>query len=93
MVKQKCIKHCSFKCYFARFKRQSFFNKSGALPSTDAAGNLITYREFDVNNYVPGQNRGVERFVVGSDGSIYYTDSHYGENKSLNGFPDYIKID
>ena len=43
------------------------------------------------NNYVP-PTRDAERFIVGSDGSVYYTDSHYGDKPSSNGNPDFIKI-
>jgi guanyl-specific ribonuclease Sa len=48
------------------------------LPETDADGNEIRYREWDVNKYQPGVNRGPERIVTGSDGSAYYTGNHYG---------------
>ena len=58
---------------------RKYHNEDGQLPSVDADGNPITYREFDVNNKVAGQARDGERFVVGSDGSIYYTYSHYGQ--------------
>ncbi len=47
------------------------------LPAADGAGNPIQYREFDVNPYVKGVNRGAERIVVGSDGKAYFTDDHY----------------
>ena len=56
----------------------TYQNSDKKLPTTDSKGNPITYREFDVNNKVQGQNRDSERFVVGSDGSIYYTSDHYG---------------
>ena len=52
-------------------------NDDGFLPSTDHSGKPIEYRKFDVNNRAPGQGRDAQRFVVGSDGSIYYTDEHY----------------
>jgi len=48
------------------------------LPKTDANGNPVTYREFDVNPYQKGVNRGAERVVVGSNGKAYYTGDHYG---------------
>lgn len=48
-----------------------------SLPKTDAAGNRITYKEYDVNPSSRGVNRGAERIVRGSDGSAYYTDTHY----------------
>jgi len=48
------------------------------LPETDSNGNDINYREWDVDKYQPGVNRGPERLVTGSDGSAYYTGDHYG---------------
>jgi hypothetical protein len=47
------------------------------LPEVDANGDPITYQEWDINPYVEGQNRGLERVVTGDDGSAYYTDDHY----------------
>jgi len=41
-------------------------------------GKNIKYREHDVNNKQPGKGRDAERFVTGSDGSVYYTNDHYG---------------
>ncbi len=52
-------------------------NLGGQLPTMDSQGNMITYREFDVNSKIEGQTRDAERFVIGSDGSIYYTNDHY----------------
>jgi RHS repeat-associated protein len=49
----------------------------GVLPKTDANGNPITYREWDVNPKPASGTRGTERLVTGSDGSAYYTDDHY----------------
>ena len=37
----------------------------------------VKYREYDVNKYVKGQNRGKERLVIGDDGSVWYTNDHY----------------
>ncbi|MDD3795810.1 MAG: ribonuclease domain-containing protein [Lachnospiraceae bacterium] len=37
----------------------------------------INYKEYDVNPYIKGQNRGVERIVIGDDGSVWYTNNHY----------------
>lgn len=37
----------------------------------------INYKEYDVNPYVKGQNRGMERMIVGDDGSAWYTNNHY----------------
>jgi hypothetical protein len=47
------------------------------LPTTDASGKPITYKEWDVNPKVPGQDRDDQRIVTGSDGSAYYTNDHY----------------
>ncbi len=52
-------------------------NGGQALPKTDAQGNKITYREYDVHPYQQGANRGGERIVRGSDGTAYYTSDHY----------------
>jgi hypothetical protein len=70
----------------------SYQNSNGALPTTDAAGKPITYQEFDVNNKLPNASRDAQRFVKGSDGSVYYTDSHYGDIKSPTGLPSFVKI-
>ncbi|NMA64906.1 MAG: hypothetical protein GX957_01525 [Clostridiaceae bacterium] len=37
----------------------------------------VNYKEYDVNPYVKGQNRGTERIVTGDDGSVWYTNDHY----------------
>ncbi|WP_054114770.1 ribonuclease domain-containing protein [Enterococcus sp. RIT-PI-f] len=55
----------------------SYKNRDGKLPSADKGGNQISYEEFDVNNKLPNAKRDSERFVKGSDGSIYYTNDHY----------------
>jgi ribonuclease T1 len=47
------------------------------LPPTDGSGKPITYQEWDVNPKVPGQDRGNERIVTGSDGSAWYSPDHY----------------
>ncbi len=36
-----------------------------------------TYKEYDVHPNISGQNRGAERIVIGSDGSMWYTNDHY----------------
>lgn len=56
---------------------KKYKNKDGKLPTKDSNGDDIEYREHDVNDKIAGQNRDGERFVSGSDGSIYYTDDHY----------------
>lgn len=48
------------------------------LPKCDPTGQSITYREFDVNPFQKGGNRGAERIVIGSDGKAYFTNDHYG---------------
>jgi len=55
-----------------------FKNNEGRLPQRDSNGKDISYREHDVNNKLSGQGRDAERFVTGSDGSVYYTNDHYG---------------
>ena len=52
-------------------------NRKGDLPTVDNEGNVISYREHDVNDCIDGERRDSERFVTGSDGSVYYTDDHY----------------
>ena len=49
-------------------------------PLEDGAQKLpegVNYKEYDINLYVKGQNRGAERIVIGDDGSVWYTDDHY----------------
>ena len=47
------------------------------LPKIDCNGNPITYREWDVRPHIKGVDRGAERIVTGSDGTIWYTKNHY----------------
>lgn len=47
------------------------------LPDTTSDGKAISYKEYDVNPKVKGQDRGPERLVIGDDGSVYYTSGHY----------------
>jgi guanyl-specific ribonuclease Sa len=54
-----------------------FSNREKILPQEDNAGNPIQYQEWDVNPKIPGQNRGTERIVTGSDGRSWYTNDHY----------------
>ena len=51
---------------------KTFQNADNKLPTN------TTYREYDINPYVKGQNRGSERIVVGNNGRVYYTNDHYG---------------
>jgi len=54
-----------------------FGNYEKLLPERDAAGNVINYREWDVNPKTEGKNRGAQRLVTGSDGRAWYTGDHY----------------
>jgi len=74
------------------YKNDPTKNSGITLPSTDGAGNSISYYEHDVNNKIPGQRRDDQRFVHGTDGSTYYTDSHYGDKASPTGLADFVKI-
>ena len=50
------------------------------IPLEDGAQKLpegVNYKEYDINPYVKGQNRGAERIVIGDDGSVWYTNDHY----------------
>lgn len=37
----------------------------------------VNYKEYDINPYIKGQNRGAERIIIGDDGSVWYTNDHY----------------
>ena len=52
-------------------------NEFEDLPTKTSSGIPITYKEFDVNNKIPGIARDSERFLYESDGSVYYTSDHY----------------
>ena len=55
-----------------------FSNRDGDLPTVDNEGKPITYKEYDVNNKpTDGSRRDHERFVIGSDGSVYYSGDLY----------------
>jgi len=62
---------------------RNFGNFEKELPSTDAKGKRIKYREWDVNPHKPRVDRGPERLVTGSDGSAYYTLDHYKTFKKI----------
>lgn len=68
-------------------------NRNRILPGLDHSGNPITYQKFDVNHYIADFDRDKERFAVGSNGSIYYTDSHSGDRISPSGSSLFVKID
>jgi hypothetical protein len=54
-----------------------FMNDKTPLPTVDAGGSPITYKEYDRYPYTPGARRGPERIIIGSDGSRYFTSDHY----------------
>jgi hypothetical protein len=54
------------------------------LPDTDANGNPISYKEYDVEPKQPGTLRSGERLVQGSDGSTWYTTDHYVHMEKVN---------
>lgn len=56
---------------------RTFQNLEKLLPQKSASGKTVRYREWDVFPKIPGKNRGPERIVTGSDGSAYYTKTHY----------------
>ncbi len=64
-------------------------NLEGNLPKLDAAGKQITYHEYYLPKN-PGDNTkwGANRLVVGSDGSVYVTTTHYGQS----GNPPFVYI-
>ena len=62
---------------------RTFGNFEKRLPQTDAKGQRIKYREWDVNPLKPGVNRGAERMITGSDGSANYTSDHYETFKKI----------
>lgn len=37
----------------------------------------VNYKEYDIDQYVKGRNRGVERIIIGDGGSVWYTNDHY----------------
>ncbi|MEU7524098.1 ribonuclease domain-containing protein, partial [Saccharothrix sp. NPDC042600] len=47
------------------------------LPSVDSTGRRISYRELGTVQSASNPRPGGERIVTGSDGSIYYTGTHY----------------
>jgi guanyl-specific ribonuclease Sa len=47
------------------------------LPTLTPENKSITYKEFDVHNKPIIGGRDSQRFVVGSDGKVYYTPDHY----------------
>jgi len=56
---------------------REFENREHRLPERDAAGNIVSYQEYDVNPKQNGVNRGVERIIISNRGQHYYTADHY----------------
>ena len=74
------LRHGAFPCQVSGTgKRHSFYNNPNPgevkLPVSENGVN-ITYKEFDVNNYIDGLGRDSVRFVRGSNGCVY-TQDHY----------------
>lgn len=59
------------------YKGNKTFNNIPASSDAQKLPEGVAYKEYDVNPYVSGQNRGGERVVIGSDGSLWYTNDHY----------------
>lgn len=55
---------------------------SKVLPRTGKGGKTIEYEEHYVNPATPG-GIDAERFVTGSDGSVWFTDDHYHSFKLI----------
>ena len=51
--------------------------KNEPLDGEELLPDGITYKEYDVHPYQKGVRRGMERIVIGEDGSIWYTQDHY----------------
>lgn len=64
---------------------KKYKNEPQKLPMKDKNGNPLSYREFDINDKVPGQDRGSERFVVDNNGKVYYTPDHYDNFIEIKG--------
>ncbi len=48
------------------------------------------YKEYDIYQPTSAATRGLERFVKGADGEIYYTNNHFGD--VINGEPIFYKV-
>lgn len=66
-------------------------NDQGFLPKFDALGRKVTYTEYRVDptpfGEIKGGPAGTTRIVVGTDGSRYFTNTHYGDEKYDYGKP------
>jgi RHS repeat-associated protein len=56
---------------------RDFVNDGGQGASILPRGSGVTYKEWDVNPWVKGTDRGGERLVTGTDGTAWYTTDHY----------------
>ncbi len=63
---------------------KSYSNNNDILPTN------TNYKEFDVNSNNIRPNRDQERFILGDNGSIYYTNNHFGD--VLNFEPAFYKL-
>jgi len=50
---------------------KEFHNYESKLPA------VTTYKEYDINPLIQGQNRGAERLVMGEDASVWFTADPY----------------
>ena len=71
------VKYLPPHCFTNYLRGVKFDNNQADLPTQDANGNFIEYKEYKVRPLKGGEN--VHRIVVGSDGSYYYTNTHYGD--------------
>ncbi|WP_158604884.1 ribonuclease domain-containing protein [Anaerotruncus sp. 1XD42-93] len=59
------------------YKGGRTYHNNPTNPKAQKLPEGVSYKEYDVNPSVKGQNRGSERMVLGDDGSAWYTDDHY----------------
>ncbi len=56
-----------------------FSNRENKLPRASAP-----FKEYDINRWVKGKNRGPQRIVIGADGKAWYSHDHYKTFQALN---------
>jgi guanyl-specific ribonuclease Sa len=71
------------KCFYNYKGGKIFKNWENKLPLVNKHDNKILYREWDIQTYKSGKNRGPERLVTGDDGSVWYTNDHYKTFKRI----------
>ena len=59
------------------YKGGKIFSNDGRNNGQKLPDNGVIYRKYDIDPKIPGEKRGAERIVVGSDGSAWYTPDHY----------------